>query len=1096
MNPFKFIIRSTWYYRRQHLSLFLGMAISAAVLTGALIIGDSIQFSLEKLVENRLGKTKIAVIGGSRFMDTRLASKLEKCIHIPVSPVLMLRGIAINPESDTRINQTSIYGIDQTFGRLYNSLLTALAEDEAIINNNIANRLELKRGDDLVIRVQSAGIIPVNAPFSREPSPTMAIRLKIKAIVNEDQAGMFNLSNSQSGVFNVFVSLGFLGNKMDLKGLSNVLLIAEDNESFATTALDDSMQRVWSLKDLGLSVKMRPQTGTYDLISDRVFIDSVVSDVAVKAQLPFEEIITYLVNDIGTRSRHTPYSFASAVSPALSGTNLNENDVILNRWTADDLGVSKGDSVVLTYYRIGPLRKLYESDQKFRIKEIIANQSKADSSLMPKFQGLSEAGNCSDWNTGIPIDLKRIRDKDEKYWDDLRGTPKVLLSIEKGKGLWKNSFGMLTTMRFQEAQLSREMLTNTLLRNIQPSEIGFQIVDIRNDATMAAENSVNFTELFLGMSFFIIASGLLLTLLIYSLHFNRRSFETSLLSGLGLSRNRIVLLRILETGMVIVTGSLFGALLGILYNYALLAGINSIWHDMVRTDMLMVHVTARSLLTGTFFSMLIAIIPLYFVTVRKLRQPIARMIKSQSDLNPVSPGIRPKGYYRGFAFMVLSFLLILVSLFLKQTENAALYLTSAACFLIGGILLFNSLLKYKSSDSFNSVPGILHVAFSNMKRNRGRNLAVVALLATGTFTVILTGAYRKTYYGTENIRKSGTGGYSLWAETMSPVLFDLNSAEERDRLITEDSNQLKGVRCLQFEQLEGDDASCLNLNQAQHPKILAINPDEFDSRGAFSFTKMVNGVSSEHPWQQLESSGNGNTFPAFVDQTVLQYSLKKKLGDTLRYINESGKTIGFVLTGSLDNSIFQGNILISDKVFRKQFPSSGGSKIMLIDVPKDKEKSISEILNRSLTDYGIDIMSTRDRLATFNSVENTYLSVFMALSGLGFIIGTIGLGIVLLQNIHERRQELALMISLGFGRKRIFRIVFLENIFLLIAGITLGWISALVGIMPSLISPVFHFQGSSVLLLTAGILVSGFLWIYFPLKSVLQKPLLRSLRND
>jgi ABC-type antimicrobial peptide transport system permease subunit len=120
----------------------------------------------------------------------------------------------------------------------------------------------------------------------------------------------------------------------------------------------------------------------------------------------------------------------------------------------------------------------------------------------------------------------------------------------------------------------------------------------------------------------------------------------------------------------------------------------------------------------------------------------------------------------------------------------------------------------------------------------------------------------------------------------------------------------------------------------------------------------------------------------------------------------------------------------------------------------------------------------------------------MALSGLGFIIGTIGLGIVLLQNINERRQELALMMSLGFGRKRIFRIVFLENIFLLFSGIALGWISALMGIMPSLVSPVFDFQGSSVLLLTAGILVSGFLWIYFPLRSVLQKPLLKSLRND
>jgi putative ABC transport system permease protein len=317
MDSFRFIKRSIFYYRRQHLSLFLGIAVSAAVLTGALIIGDSIQFSLEKLVENRLGKTKIAVIGGSRFMDTSLALKLENSIHIPVSPVLMLRGIAINPESDARINQAAIFGIDQSFGNISESPLPALAEDEAIINMNIANRLKLKTGDELVIRVQSAGTIPVNAPFSREPAPTVAIRLKIKAVVREDQAGIFNLSNNQSGVFNVFVSLGFLGNKMDLKGLANALLIAGDYQSIAASAVEDSMQRVWSMKDLGMSVKARKGTGTYDLLSDRIFIDSIIPYVASKAHLPFEEIITYLVNDIGHDNRHTPYSFASAVSPAL-----------------------------------------------------------------------------------------------------------------------------------------------------------------------------------------------------------------------------------------------------------------------------------------------------------------------------------------------------------------------------------------------------------------------------------------------------------------------------------------------------------------------------------------------------------------------------------------------------------------------------------------------------------------------------------------------------------------------------------------------------------------------------------------------------------
>jgi ABC-type antimicrobial peptide transport system permease subunit len=120
----------------------------------------------------------------------------------------------------------------------------------------------------------------------------------------------------------------------------------------------------------------------------------------------------------------------------------------------------------------------------------------------------------------------------------------------------------------------------------------------------------------------------------------------------------------------------------------------------------------------------------------------------------------------------------------------------------------------------------------------------------------------------------------------------------------------------------------------------------------------------------------------------------------------------------------------------------------------------------------------------------------MALSGLGFIIGTIGLGIVLLRNIYERKQELALMISLGYSRKSVFKIVFIENLCLLTAGFFTGLLAALVGILPSLLSPAFNIQGGYLIILTMGIFLSGLIWIYLPLKSALNKPLIPALRND
>ena len=120
----------------------------------------------------------------------------------------------------------------------------------------------------------------------------------------------------------------------------------------------------------------------------------------------------------------------------------------------------------------------------------------------------------------------------------------------------------------------------------------------------------------------------------------------------------------------------------------------------------------------------------------------------------------------------------------------------------------------------------------------------------------------------------------------------------------------------------------------------------------------------------------------------------------------------------------------------------------------------------------------------------------MALSGLGFIIGTIGLGIILLRNVQERRQELALLLSLGFGRKQIFRIVFAENFYLLVTGFCIGLLAAIVGILPSLLSPSFKVQGGFLIILTTVMFLSGILWIYFPLRAALKKPLITALRGE
>jgi ABC-type antimicrobial peptide transport system permease subunit len=200
--------------------------------------------------------------------------------------------------------------------------------------------------------------------------------------------------------------------------------------------------------------------------------------------------------------------------------------------------------------------------------------------------------------------------------------------------------------------------------------------------------------------------------------------------------------------------------------------------------------------------------------------------------------------------------------------------------------------------------------------------------------------------------------------------------------------------------------------------------------------------------------------------------------------------------GGLDNSVFQGNILVSADLFRQYFPSVSGSKVMLVDGQLTQRSEITDRLEYLFQDYGMVVTPASEKLSQFNSVENTYLTVFMMLGGLGMIIGTVGLGIVLLRNLQERKQEIALYQALGFTHNYILKLVLTENLFILLSGIGIGGLSAFAGILPSFFSPAFQLPLAFLGVILFTILLSGFAWIYFPVKTALGKNLLRLLSKE
>jgi len=110
-------------------------------------------------------------------------------------------------------------------------------------------------------------------------------------------------------------------------------------------------------------------------------------------------------------------------------------------------------------------------------------------------------------------------------------------------------------------------------------------------------------------------------------------------------------------------------------------------------------------------------------------------------------------------------------------------------------------------------------------------------------------------------------------------------------------------------------------------------------------------------------------------------------------------------------------------------------------------------LGRALQDHGLELTSAVDRLNAFNAVQNTYLNTFQMLGALGLLLGSVGLGVVVLRNVLERRGELAVLLAVGFRPRVLRRLVIWEHGALQALGLLLGMVAAWVAVLPVLLSP-------------------------------------------
>lgn len=1130
MNSLRYILASLVHYRRVHLAVAAGVAVATAVITGALIVGDSVRGSLRELTLERLGRIEAVLVAPQPFREelgNEFAARAADEIAVDAVPLVMTRGtLKTTGRGESRIAAgTSIIGCSAEFWQMgEGGPANEMNGRELALTAPLAKELGVEVGDELLLRLPAAASLPGDSTLAEKEDTIVSRRFKVAAILPSTGIARFSLQPTQRSPRNVFLPLAEVQALLDWQGKANALAVAEAGEQLAPH--DDFWQHLSGvplepkLEDLGL--RMEPVSISE---SDEPFALQLTSramvlpDYAVQvineqfAEKRPQEIVTYLANTMKIGKRQIPYSTITGVTSTkelgpLFDENGNplpiaRNEIVLSDWAARDLDAKIGDEVVVTYYypetTHGNLREA--EPLRLKLKAIVPLEDAngkatyaADPTLTPELPSVTDQRSISDWD--LPFELvEEIRAQDEDYWDEYSTTPKAFVSLELAKELWHTRWGTVSAVRFPFTP--PDEFSNKLAAALDPAQLGMTWLPVRLQGLQAARGTTAFEGLFLGFSFFLMASALLLVNLLFRLGIEGRAAEIGLLSAVGYSASKLRWLLLAEAAIVALLGACLGVLAGVGYARVMIHGLSTWWVAATVEPFLSLHVNIQSLVLGLAIGLIVAVATTALSLRKTVRLPVRQLMAGDcSDPNEQQWHSRTRLRWVPILLIIIALGLTFFAKNLTGEAQAGAFFGAGALVLTALLWRLRQRLREQALKTLTSLtlPGL---ATRNARRSPSRSIMSVGLAAVASFLIVALSAFRLAP------SDQGTGGYDLFATADKAVLYDLDTSSGREKLGFDDGDEslLASVDVRSCRVSDGEDASCLNLYQTTQPRVVGV-PDDLAEEDSFVFSALAPGVAEAKPWSALdlklgEDERGRNVVPIVLDKNTATYSLHLSgIGARMTIRDGFDQDVTLEVVGLLAGSVLQGDVLVSEANFLRLFPDVAGHRLFLIRCAEQSPEEVAQLLQDRLEDYGFRTQATRQRLADFMAVQNTYLSTFQSLGALGLLLGTLGLAIAQLRSVIERRSELALLRSVGFRPSRLAEMVLGENLVLLLGGLGIGCLAAVVAVLPHWWLGAADAPWETLAAMLLAVAVAGTIAGGLAIRAAVRAPLVAALRGE
>src|SRR5688500_1813855 len=600
--------RSAAYHWRTNLAVILGVAAAVAVLGGALLVGDSVRGSLRDIALGRLGKTDQA-LASTGFFGADVADRLrERVPSASVAPLIVASGFVTHEPSGRRAGGVVVYGVDEQFWQFHG----VQAPDGPVVSPPLAAELGAQTGDTMLVRLQRPSEVPIESLFGRKEEIGRTIRLTMSAVLPRERLGEFSLRAQQTQFRAVFAPLRRIQRDLGVENRVNTVLVAGVTDQNAASAARAAL----SLEDLGINVRL--STDRSDIIVDSTSgilaqpVENAVLASGKAVGLDAVPVFTYLANTMRVRDRVVPYSLVAATAmsrlPHSSATSAarraispefkpSSPPIVINDWTAQQLSAKPGDPLDIEYYLWDANAGLTTRTASFTVSDVVPITGfAADRQLAPEYPGITGAESLADWDPPFPLDLARVRDVDEKYWDDHRATPKAFIEYERGRELWSTRYGGATSIRFglpatANADDLITRLTDELGKTVRPEALGVSVQPVRTLAATASTGATDFGQYFTYFSFFIVVSAIMLAVLFFRLGIEQRLRQIGVLRATGFTVATIRKLFLIEVVALATLGALLGIAGAIAYGNIIVYGLRTWWVGAVGTTDLSLHVT-------------------------------------------------------------------------------------------------------------------------------------------------------------------------------------------------------------------------------------------------------------------------------------------------------------------------------------------------------------------------------------------------------------------------------------------------------------------------------------------------------------------------